>query len=233
MAYTIRNIQQALKNRGYDPGLIDGEFGRMTMRGVRAFQIQNPPLEVDGIPGPETVARIFKKKPSDIGDRLLGIPWLEMAIGKKGMHEKKDNEALRKFLTEDGSSIGDPAIVPWCGDFVETCIALTLPNEILPGNPYLARNWKKFGQHVEPTLGAIGSFWRTSKTQSINGHVAFIVGVGSGVFYILGGNQTNQISVTKIAQARLLDTRWPLTVKLPKKLFLPTMQGGKLSVNEA
>ncbi len=95
-------------------------------------------------------------------DLLNIFPWIELGLRKKGLSEGKDNELLKEFLTSDGKNrtVGDPAVLPWCGDFVETCIAVTLPSAVLPANPYLARNWLKFGRTVDPCFGSILVFWR-------------------------------------------------------------------------
>src|SRR5262249_21255115 len=98
---------------------------------------------------------------------------------------------------------------------------------------YLARNWAtKFGRHVEPQFGAIISFWR-GKIDGTDGHVGFLVGESDENYYVLGGNQSNSVSIAPIAKNRKLDTRWPLTVPVPDKVFLPEFVGGKLSTNEA
>ena len=231
---SLTQIQTALKAQGFDPGAIDGMIGRNTISAIKAFQIQHPPLVVDGIPGPRTIAVLFKNSPvaADPIDKLLKFPWLDLAISKKGLNENRDNKELREFLHSDGNSIGDPSKIPWCGDFVETCIGITLQREILPTNPYLARNWQKFGQKVTPTFGAVGVFWRGTR-DGIEGHVAFLVGRGAGTYSILGGNQSNSISVTSIATNRLLSARWPLTVALPSAFNLPELKNGKISINEA
>lgn len=234
--YTVRDIQTQLKKLGFNPGEIDGIYGRRTRAAVKAFQASRPGLEVDGAVGSITLGKLFNKTAQEVADskpsRVLMTPWLDIALSKKGLHEDLDNEELRKFLKSDGDTLGDPAKLPWCGDFVETCLALTLPNENLPGNPYLARNWAKWGVDVNPMLGAVGSFWRGSKTGTA-GHVGFIVGKGKDVYYLLGGNQNNRVSIAPIAMDRLLEARWPKTFKQPKKTILPTMEGGKLSLNEA
>lgn len=229
----MREIQQELLNQGYlVVGKADGIIGRKTIQGIQAFQIQHPGLVVDGIPGPKTLAVLFKVPgATQVINKLFVIPWLDLALSKKGLNEKKDNKELKEFLRSDGSTVGDPSIVPWCGDFVETCIALTLKNEFLPSNPYLARNWEDFGCPVEPTLGAIGVFWRGTRN-GIQGHVAFLVGRGNGVLYTLGGNQSNSVTVASIASTRLLSARWPLTHPFPAKFSLPTMKNGVLSLNE-
>lgn len=231
---TMEQIQQELLNQGYAPGVPDGIIGRRTRQAIEAFQIQHPGLVVDGIPGPKTLAVLFKSKidvtPPEV-NKLFTIPWLDLAITKKGLNEKSDNAELKRFLRSDGGTVGDPAQLPWCGDFVETCIAVTLKNEFLPSNPYLARNWQKFGCPVEPTLGAVAVFWRGART-GISGHVTFLVGKGNGVVYCLGGNQSNSVSIASMPTARLLAVRWPLTHPFPAKFSLPTMKNGVLSVNE-
>lgn len=50
---SIRDIQTALKNAGYDPGTIDGKMGSATRKAVKAFQKDNG-LYVDGKVGKKT-----------------------------------------------------------------------------------------------------------------------------------------------------------------------------------
>ena len=49
----VRMLQSALKEQGYDPGQIDGIYGRKTERAVRRFQ-KDKGLKVDGIAGKRT-----------------------------------------------------------------------------------------------------------------------------------------------------------------------------------
>lgn len=232
-AYTLAEIQAKLKGTGFDPGPIDGLMGRMTLDAIRRFQQQHY-LVVDGIAGEKTIKALFgitaveavKKTPA-----VVSTPWLDLAIQKKGLNEKTNNAALRAFLKSDGKTLGDPAVFPWCGDFVETCVAITCPKEFLPANPYLARNWMKFGQPTPPRLGAIAIFSRG--TNGIDGHVTFVVGQGPGVLYCLGGNQSNGVSVVPIKIDRLLGCRWPLHIMLPMDIVLPQAKGGIISFNEA
>jgi Putative peptidoglycan binding domain/LysM domain len=53
---TVSGYQARLRNLGYACGPVDGVAGPLTARGVRAFQDDHPPLEVDGICGPKTQA---------------------------------------------------------------------------------------------------------------------------------------------------------------------------------
>lgn len=49
----VKQIQIALKNAGYSPGLLDGRMGKQTKSAIRAFQKANG-LGVDGKVGKET-----------------------------------------------------------------------------------------------------------------------------------------------------------------------------------
>lgn len=235
MDTTILAVQTALKAAGFDPGPLDGDMGRKTIKAITAFQVARKlTIKFPGTLGPVTLGALLPKDSPIITAPLpisVARPWLDLAITKKGLNENKDKAKLIAFLKSDGKTLGDPSKNPWCGDFVQTCIAITLPLEPLPLNPYLARNWTKFGVHVEPTLGAIAEFWRGKKTGTL-GHVAILVGQDKDYWYVLGGNQDDTVSVTKLAKGRLLDTRWPATMPLAAT-FLPQMVGGKLSLSQA
>ncbi len=125
---------------------------------------------------------------------------------------RETNPALKEFLKSDGKTVGDPAKIPWCGDFVQTCLALALPREPLPPNPYGAINWLKFGKSSKPKKGAVLVFWR-GNPNGWQGHVGFYVGEDATHYHVLGGNQSDMVSITKIAKNRLRadGIRWPIT----------------------
>lgn len=54
---SVKAIQQALKNAGFDPGPIDGIKGTKTIAAIKAFQ-KSKGLVVDGIVGPKTTAAL-------------------------------------------------------------------------------------------------------------------------------------------------------------------------------
>jgi hypothetical protein len=67
------------------------------------------------------------------------------------------------------------------------------------------------------------------------GHVGLYVGEDAQYYYVLGGNQGNEVSITKIAKPRLYAVRRPLYINQPasvKKIFLQP-NGTPVSVNEA
>ncbi|MCL4065908.1 TIGR02594 family protein [Pseudomonas sp. GX19020] len=205
-------IQTGLRDLGYQPGAVDGIFGPRTKAAAEAW------LAAGG-----TAA----KAPSS-GD----LPWMTEGKRVLGRHEVRDNGLLRSWLKSDGKTLGDPAKLPWCGDFVETCIRLALPGEPFPGslgqNPYWARNWLELGQKTNPTYGAVLVFERGS-----GGHVGFAVGADPACFHVLGGNQSNAVTIARIDRKRLLGARWPKTfAALP--LNLPSLSASdSISTNEA
>ena len=158
-------------------------------------------------------------------------PWVMEIKKVYGLHETRDKARLQAWLKSDGKTLGDPTALPWCGDAVETAMKMALPNEPYTGslaiNPYFARNWAEFGRSAIG-YGAVGVFSRGPTS----GHVGFLVGEDDTCLHVLGGNQSDSVSVTRVEKWRLLATRWPLTydkspAPLPRKTAkLP------ISVNE-
>lgn len=207
----LKSIQRGLEDLGHRPGPIDGIWGKQTEAAVRALLVS-----AGKAAGP-----------------VIDLPWMIEAKRWLGRHEVRDNGLLRSWLRSDGKTLGDPAKLPWCGDFVETCIRLPLPGEPFPGalgeNPYWARNWLRLGAEISPCYGAVVVFERGS-----GGHVGFAVGQDATTLHVLGGNQSNAVTVARIAKTRLLGARWPATFPRPTTIRLPQMTvGGKISTNEA
>jgi uncharacterized protein (TIGR02594 family) len=201
----IRLIQSGLDRLGHSPGTIDGLWGQRTVRALKSLLAASGRAASLVPPGP--------------------LPWITEAKSALGRHEAHDRSWLMDWLKRDGRSLGDPSKNPWCGDFVETCIRMGLPDEPLLGalgsNPYWARNWLLFGQKVAPIPGAVLVFERGS-----GGHVGFALGQDGTHFYVLGGNQSDAVTVAGIAKSRLLGARWPTTVPA-RAQRLPTMKPGE------
>ena len=222
----IRSVQERLTALGFAPGPIDGVMGPRTESAVLAFK-RSMGLKMRPWVGPKTL-ELLHQSTLDLGDREL--PWLVEARKVMNLHEVYDNVALRRWLASDGHALGDPARLPWCGDFVETAIRLALPGEPVPKNPYWALNWRNFGIPTEPTYGAVGSIHRNG-----GGHVFFLVGQDRTRYFALGGNQSNKVSVVPIDKSRCPPEsfRWPATYdQEPINLALMTSSAAS-STNEA
>ncbi|WP_420347210.1 peptidoglycan-binding protein [Pelagibius sp.] len=55
----VRRVQQALKDRGYQVGVVDGLYGGNTRRALEAYQ-QSEALPVTGLPDAATVAKLLQ-----------------------------------------------------------------------------------------------------------------------------------------------------------------------------
>ena len=198
----IRLIQSGLDRLGHTPGAIDGKWGVRTARALKQ------PIAVNG-----RAASVAPQGP---------LPWITEAKIALGRNEARDRSWLMDWLKRDGRSLGDPGKNLWCGDFVETCMRMGLPDEPLLGalgtNPYWARNWLLFGLETKPVIGAMLVFERGS-----GGHVGFAVGQDDTHFYVLGGNQSDAVTIARIAKSRLLGARWSATY-VPRLQRLPTMK---------
>lgn len=235
MKSAIQNLQRKLHDLEYNPGPVDGIMGPLT---ASAFEEYLGDQDFSFAVTPKGGGMVLNPIPHRI-ESTHPNPWMAVVYGVMGLHEVRDNEALKAFLRSDGSTVGDPAKIAWCGDLVQTAIARALPTEPFPGrvgeNPYLALNWKDFGFECRPCVGAILVFWRGSP-DSIYGHVGFYVGEDATRYYVLGGNQDNEISVTAISKRRLRDggSRWPMTaIQQPGEPRIIDRPELALSVNEA
>lgn len=237
---TTLEIQRRLRALGFDPGPADGIRGRLTVAAVKAFQA-NSGLEVDGLAGPKTIAKLFGPiaRP-DAGTPAAFVeakaqmrPWYEEALRLKGIRETPGAASNPVILdwAEDLDIAYPSDDIPWCGLFVAHCIGASLPDEPLPANPLGARNWLKFGVPAPPTLGAVLVFWRGSR-DGWSGHVGFYGGEDAGTFTVLGGNQSDSVSLARIAKDRLLGARWPESVPLGARETAAGV-GGAVSTNEA
>ena len=229
----IKRLQQDLTSLGFNPGEADGIMGPQTVSAIMTFQSSRD-LTVDGIVGPETWAAISDSQ-EPRATAPGNTPWMKPLLRRKGWHERKDFGSLTAWLKNGVTGI-NPIKVPWCGDAVETSISETLPGEQIPENPLLALNWLKFGVPCDPQYGAVLVFWRGSPS-SWKGHVGFYYGETSDgkYFLVLGGNQANKISITKIAKTRLREggSRWPMTAPMGKALTSVKDMDVAVSTNEA
>lgn len=116
----------------------------------------------------------------------------------------------------------------WCGLFVAHCVSVAglAPAPIA----VRASSWETWGANLAPdklTLGAVLVFKRPG-----GGHVGFYVGEDATCYHVLGGNQGNAVSITRIEKSRCVARRWPVGVPViggPVKLTT----GGAVSKNEA
>lgn len=156
-------------------------------------------------------------------------------IGKLNTNEiagPKSNTEILKFAATAGvSNIYKSDETAWCA-VVMTAICITAKQEVLftSYDRLRAKSFLNFGIAVkEPVLGDVLVFTRTG-----GGHVGMYVGEDKDCYHVVGGNQSNQFNVTRIAKNRLSGARRPRYNVMPKSakkyILQPT---GKVSLNEA
>lgn len=236
MTFDLRAVQARLAALGLAPGPIDGIPGPRTRAAVMRFQRENG-LTADGIVGPLTRAKLFgeqARKPEPAKAVPLDMPWLIEAERLRGTREiggAPSSPIIMNWAEDlDIAYSGDD--VPWCGLFVAHCMRTGLPEIDLPANPLGARQWLSYGETAKPQLGAILVFWRGSPS-GWQGHVGFYWGEDEACFHVLGGNQSDAVTVTRIERRRLLGARWPEGRHVPGIIRRASPAGQLISVNEA
>jgi len=192
----------------------DGDIGNGTTSALKAFQADKG-LRISGLADSDTV-KALRIDPSgkrrvptkDVPGQSMP-PWLAEMDRRMGLHEKRNNTALSRWL-RDGKFLGNPAKLPWCGDAVETCIVKTLPDEPVPSNPFWAQAWRDFGIDAGgPIVGSIGVIRWNAKA----GHVGIVVGYDprTARVFLMGGNQQNAVTISSFPRSKFIAFRWPST----------------------
>lgn len=121
--------------------------------------------------------------------------------------------------------------IPWCGLFAAVIVYRRQKNaEEVVESPLWARNWMKYGrQSFRPGLGDILVFSRGS-----GGHVGFYIAEDATAYHVLGGNQSNKVSIVRISKNRLLAARRP-TYRVQPRGARPYIVAstGSLSIDES
>lgn len=204
--------QQGLATAGFylPPLTPDGIPGFGTRKASKAYQLAKG-FPISWPPDNRTLNSLRVALPAPSG--LTTPMWGVILNAKMGLHEQRDKAALEAFLASDGSTLGDPSVFPWCGDLAET-VVLNAGYGPVPSNPYLARNWAKWG--VSAALGYyVLVVYGRPGPKGNEGHVGFIVGISQdGTRHrVRGGNEQNQIGDCWIAADRLIAARLPANYK--------------------
>ncbi|WP_406646834.1 TIGR02594 family protein [Aliisedimentitalea scapharcae] len=228
MNIDYRWVQTRLKVLGFNPGPIDGVRGPRTDAAVVEFK-RSIGFRSRPFIGPLTLAALTET-PKEEQERQT-VPWMAEAAKIRGLHEQRNTAQLRKWFDKSVSWI-DPRDIPWCGAFTATCFRKWRPDIALPENPLGARNWQHWGKASDPVFGSCLVFWRISKHHWA-GHVGFYHGEDDTHFHVLGGNQSNAVTVTRVAKSRLLSARWPDGEPVTGRRVFLTSKGVPITTNEA
>lgn len=142
---------------------------------------------------------------------MSAAPWLEVAVREliAGVHELPGELHAARILEYWSAVDGFKAVEdeqPWCSAFTNWTMAQCWVRGTRRAN---ARSWAEWGKPSALIPGAVVVLWRGSPTAA-TGHVAFYLGQGGGQLALLGGNQSDSVSVALYPKARLLAARWPV-----------------------
>jgi len=120
--------------------------------------------------------------------------------------------------------------IPWCG--LLAAVVIHRAGYPVISSPLWAANWAKFGaKSHQAGLGDILVFKRPGG----GGHVGFYIAEDESAYHVLGGNQSDAVTITRIAKTRCTAIRRPY-FKIGQPASVKPYQvkaGGKLSTNEA
>lgn len=130
---------------------------------------------------------------------------LSLASKFIGMDENTNKATLSAFFRKAGGQTLDPSETAWCAAFVNSVLGAHGKGGT---DSLAARSFLSYGEPVTtPSRGDIVVLRRG--TQGWQGHVGFYVGEEGDNILVLGGNQSNKVSIDKYPKRRLLGYRRP------------------------
>lgn len=123
----------------------------------------------------------------------------------KEIQGKYHNPEIVKYFQEIGYKINNDETA-WCSAFLNWCA-------MKAGYEYTtklnARSWQHIGIEVpknEWKLGDVVVLWRSSP-ESWKGHVGLYIRHDENYIYLLGGNQSNRVTISKYSISRVIAVR--------------------------
>jgi uncharacterized protein (TIGR02594 family) len=167
---------------------------------------------------------------------MSDLTWIAEArkyIGQREIKGSKHNPLILSWLNKLSAWWANDE-VPWCGAFVAQ--ALQAADRNIPAHWYRASDYLNTGTRLErPCYGCIVVFSRSG-----GGHVGFIIGKDKyGNLMVLGGNQSDQVSIVPFNTSRVSGYIWPSKQgqqMLPndERYQLPLLNSdGRVSVDES
>lgn len=137
--------------------------------------------------------------------------WLVIARRDLGVREapgQATTPAILRWLISLGAWWRDDE-TPWCG--VALAYWMQSVDVDIPRHYYRARAWLEWGLFLHaPVVGCVVIFERRG-----GGHVGLVVGRDeNGNLLVLGGNQSDRVSIEAFPMGRVLGYRWPPKVAL-------------------
>ncbi len=135
-------------------------------------------------------------------------PWLAEAWREYGQREiagNRHNSRITSFFKELGHEKFARDETAWCAAFVGACLERS---EYPSTRSLMARSYASYGNESQSeNIGAVAVLSRGSNPAL--GHVGFLLGWSDDRLWLLGGNQSNAVTVAPFDRDRLVALRWP------------------------
>ncbi len=139
----------------------------------------------------------------------LAPAWAE--LGQREVPGPPANPHIRDLYADAHHAEISSDEVPWCAAFVSACLERS---SVPSPRTLLARDYLNWGTAlIGPRLGAIAVLSRGPDPSA--GHVAFLIGQTGDQLILLGGNQSNGVTVQAFPKSCLLSLRWPDPTAMP------------------
>lgn len=211
---------QGLLNRRLQPSpnlRTDGDFGARTDAAVRRFQAIKG-LGIDGVVGPRTWAALeaaaTPPTPAAIPVASPDAPWMAIAMREIGQSEvaggQHNSRIVEYHATTTLRATRDETA--WCASFVNWCLKQA---GIAGTNSAAAASWLNWGKPVNARVGAVTVIFNSgaanSSLSTSGNHVAFLAQDSGTHFVLLGGNQSDQVKISRYPKSswQLKGHRWP------------------------
>ena len=142
--------------------------------------------------------------------------WLRWADSERGVKEVSGPDHHPQVLHYHSFTTLQATTdeVPWCASFI--CASLEEGADLPSTKSARARSFLNYGLHLGiPAYGCVCVIKRGGPNQpgptvlDAQGHVGLLVDIEAEWIYLLGGNQTNEVSVSRYSIGRVLGYRWP------------------------
>ena len=156
--------------------------------------------------------------------KLLGTKEIAGAKSNKEILQWAKECGLDKIYTNDDTA--------WCGLFIAVTMLRSNQKPLQKYKALRAKEWAMYGLYVdkeEAKLGDILVFIRDG-----GGHVGYYVGEDKLAYHVLGGNQSNMVSIVRILKDRCIAVRRVVYFDSKctiNKIYLD--DNGKVSENES
>ncbi|MER8852874.1 hypothetical protein NKH94_14885 [Mesorhizobium australicum] len=177
-------------------------------------------------------ALIKELAPEDLPNADGTAPWMPGAEAEQTAWAPLGDETtpaaqtrIRGYFADIGQPLAAGTEIPaWCGAFAGFCVNKTNPAlfKAITGNPLSSGSWQSFGNESvplgdpSPPRGAI-VVMSPDKNSSSASHVGFFsryLGSDNEQVELLGGNQSDRVTLTKFDRAKILAIRWQSAEKV-------------------